>query len=152
MPSIFSALIAAAVLCLSASGLRAEVALQKNNTVLFYGNSMIERLTEQGELESLIQLAQPEKALHFRSLAWTGDEVGYRLRPEGYEGHLKSLLKEWPAQLVIVGFGMNEAFNGAAGLTDFRAQRLSGTACTAASGDTTCPPGPHRRGSRRPRA
>ncbi len=122
MSPIFSPLLAAAVLCLSASGLRAEVALQKNDTVLFYGNSMIERLTEQGELESLVQLAQPGKALHFRSLAWTGDEVGYRLRPEGYEGHLKSLLKEWPAQLVIVGFGMNEAFNGTAGLTDFRAQ------------------------------
>ena len=30
--------------------------------------------------------------------------------------------KEWPAKVMIAGFGMNEAFGGAAGLADFRAQ------------------------------
>ena len=101
---------------------RAEVVFHEGDTVLFYGNSMVERLCEQGELEALVQLAHPELKLHFRSLAWTGDEVGYRLRPEGYEEHMKSLLKQWPAKVVIVGFGMNEAFAGAAGLADFRKQ------------------------------
>jgi plastocyanin/glucose/arabinose dehydrogenase/lysophospholipase L1-like esterase len=101
---------------------QAEIAFHAGDTVLFYGNSMVERLGEQGELEALVQLAHPDKKLHFRSLAWTGDEVGYRLRPEGYEEHLKSLLKQWPAKVVVVGFGMNEAFAGAAGLADFRAQ------------------------------
>ncbi len=100
---------------------RAEVTLQAGDTILFYGNSMMERLGEQGELEALVQLAQPDKKLHFRSFAWTGDEAGYRLRPEGYGEHMKSLLKQWPARVVLVGFGMNEAFAGAAGLADFRA-------------------------------
>ncbi len=104
------------------AGARAEIAFQPDDTVLFYGNSMVERLGEQGELEALIQLAHPDQKLHFRSLAWTGDEVGYRLRPEGYEEYMKLLLKEWPAKVVIVGFGMNEAFEGAAGLADFRTQ------------------------------
>lgn len=101
---------------------RAEVFLNPGATVLFYGNSMVERLGEQGELEAWIQLAFPEKKLHFRSLAWTGDEVGYRLRPEGYEEHLKSLLKQWPANVVVIGYGMNEAFDGTAGLGGFRDQ------------------------------
>ena len=98
------------------------IPLAKNDTILFYGNSMIERLCEQGELEALAQLAAPDKKLRFRSFAWTGDEVGYRLRPEGYEAHMKALLAKWPAKVVIAGFGMNEAFGGAAGLTDFRKQ------------------------------
>ncbi len=96
--------------------------LETNGTVLFYGNSMVERLCEHGEMEALVQLAHPEKKLRFRSFAWTGDEVGHRLRPEGYEAYMKELLKQWPAKVVIVGFGMNESFAGAAGLADFRKQ------------------------------
>ncbi|HEX3135595.1 MAG TPA: GDSL-type esterase/lipase family protein, partial [Planctomycetota bacterium] len=116
--------------------------LQAATTILFYGNSLIERLLEHGECEALIQLATPRRAaltstgatgtsfmggmppggVKMRSLAWTGDEVGYRLRPEGYVEHLRSLLQAWPAQLVVVGFGMNESFAGAAGLAEFRSQ------------------------------
>jgi glucose/arabinose dehydrogenase/azurin len=114
------ALIAAAALALSPA--RAQVALAPDDTLLFYGNSMVERLLEQGDLEAIVQLANPEKKLHFRSLAWTGDEVGYRMRPEGYEKHLKKLLAAWPAKVVVAGFGMNESFNGPAGLPEFRAQ------------------------------
>jgi putative membrane-bound dehydrogenase-like protein len=100
----------------------AEVPLAKDDTILFYGNSMVERLLEHGELEAMVQLAQPGKNLHFRSLAWTGDEVGIRLRAEGYAAHMKELLAAWPAKVVVVGYGMNEAFGGAAGLPVFRKQ------------------------------
>lgn len=108
--------------CLAGSPVSAELNLQKNDTLLYYGNSMVERLLEQGEMEGLMQLALPEKKLRFRSLAWTGDEVGNRLRAEGYAGHLKDLIKAWPAQVVVVGYGMNEAFAGPAGLPAFRQQ------------------------------
>src|SRR4030095_4422444 len=101
---------------------RAEIEFAPGDTILLYGNSMVERLLEHGELEALIHLAQPAKKLHSRSLAWTGDEVGYRLRPEGYEEHMRSLLAQWPAKTIVVGFGMNESFVGAAGLKDFRGQ------------------------------
>ena len=101
---------------------RAEVLLAANSTVLFHGNSMIERLLEHGEMEALVQLAEPGKKLHFRSLAWTGDEVENRWRAEGYAEHLKSLLAAWPAKVVVIGYGMNESFAGAAGLGEFRAQ------------------------------
>ncbi len=87
--------------------------------------SLIERLLEHGECEALLQLAVPGGGLKIRSLAWTGDEVGYLLRPEGYVEHLRSLLAAWPAQVVIVGFGMNESFAGAAGLEEFRSQYLT---------------------------
>ena len=100
----------------------AEVPLTKDATILFYGNSMVERLLESGEMEARIQLALPEKKLRIRSLAWTGDEVGWRLRPEGYVEHLKTLLAKWPANVVVLGYGMNESFAGHAGLKDFRSQ------------------------------
>ena len=101
---------------------RAEITFHPADTVLFYGNSFMERLAEQGELEAWVQLAHPEQQLRFRSLAWTGDEVGYRMRAEGYAEYLKSLLSEWPAKVVLIGYGMNESFAGAAGLADFRSQ------------------------------
>ena len=88
---------------------------------MLYGNSFIERLQEDGRFEASLQLAPPGKDLEFRSLAWTGDEVGYRLRPERYVNHLKKLLDQWPANMVILGFGLNESFTGEQGLAKFRA-------------------------------
>ncbi len=96
--------------------------LQPGDGILFYGNAMIERLLESGDLEARLQCAQPDQKLRVRSLAWTGDEVGYRLRPEGYVEHLKTLLAAWPAQVVVLGYGMNESFAGPAGLAAFRSQ------------------------------
>ena len=98
------------------------------DTVLFYGNSMIERLLENGDLEAYMQLSRKEKQnspLAIRSLAWTGDEVGYRLRPEGYVRHLTKVLDEWKANTIVLGFGMNEAFHGTDGLDDFKQNYLS---------------------------
>lgn len=82
---------------------------------------MVERLLEQGELEARLQLANPEAGLKIRSLAWTGDEVGNRLRLEGYAKHMKNLLKEWPADTIVLGYGLNESFAQEDGLADFRA-------------------------------
>ncbi|WP_414660946.1 PVC-type heme-binding CxxCH protein [Horticoccus sp. 23ND18S-11] len=96
--------------------------LRAGDGILFYGNAVVERLLESGDLEARVQLAYPDKKIRIRSLAWTGDEVGHRLRPEGYVEHLKSLLAAWPAQVVVLGYGMNESFAGAAGLPAFRAQ------------------------------
>ena len=90
--------------------------------VLLYGDALTERLTESGYMEAWLQLAQPEKPLRLRSLAWTGDEVGYRLRPEGYVEHLKNLLAKWPARTVVLQAGMSESFGGTAGLPEFKAQ------------------------------
>ena len=94
--------------------------LRTGDGILFYGNAMVERLLESGDLEARLHLAHPDKKLRIRSLAWTGDEVGHRLRPEGYVEHLKTLLAAWPAQVVVLGYGMNESFAGAPGLPAFR--------------------------------
>ena len=94
--------------------------LENDDLILFYGNSMIERLMEDGRFEALMQLAHPNSTLRIRSLAWSGDEVGNRLRPEGYANHLKNLLQAWPAKAVVLGFGRNETFKGLEGLERFK--------------------------------
>ncbi len=99
-----------------------EPAPRAGSTYLFYGAGLVERLLEEGFLEAGLQLAYPELGLRVRSLAWTGDEVGHRRRPEGYAEHLKGLLAAWPADVVVLGYGFNESFAGTAGLADFRRQ------------------------------
>ena len=100
----------------------AELAINKDDVILCYGSSMVDRMLEHGELEAYIQLAHPGKNVKVRSLSWPGDEVGYRLRPDGYAEHLKMLLAKWPANIVVLGFGMNESFAGQAGLKAFQSQ------------------------------
>jgi azurin len=111
-----------AVILLAFLCLRAPAANDSDggDTILFYGGALVERLLEAGELEARLQLASPAKAIHIRSVAWTGDEVGHRLRPEGYASHLKSTLSMWPAKTVVIGFGNNEAFAGETGLGQFK--------------------------------
>ncbi|MED5587183.1 MAG: GDSL-type esterase/lipase family protein [Verrucomicrobiota bacterium] len=107
------------LLVLVAQVARAGIQFNKGDRVLFYGGSFIERLQGHGLFEASLQLAHPEKDLEFRSLAWTGDEVGYRLRPERYVNHLNKLLDRWKANVVILGFGGNESFAGARGIARF---------------------------------
>ncbi len=99
---------------------QAGLSLRKGDRILLYGTSFIERLQTHGLFEASLQLAHPEKNIECRSLAWTGDEVGYRLRPERYVNHLKKLLSRWPANVVILGFGSNESFAGPEGISRFR--------------------------------
>ena len=101
----------------------AQAKTAPKDTILFYGNSMVERLLEKGDLEAYMQLSRKKNRrapLAIRSLAWAGDEVGYRLRPEGYVRHLTKVLDEWKANTIVLGFGMNEAFHGPDGLEDFK--------------------------------
>ena len=107
-------------LALLLSAVQAKIELKPDDRVLLYGNSFIERLQEHGLFEASVQYVNPGKKLQFRSLAWTGDEVGHRLRPERYVNHLNQLLAKWPANVVILGFGQNESFQGVAGVARFQ--------------------------------
>ena len=78
-------------------------------------------MQQNGFFEAALQLAHPEKKIELRSLAWTGDELGYRLRPERYVNHLKKLLDRWSADHVILGFGLYESFAGLSGIEKFKA-------------------------------
>ena len=46
--------------------------------------------------------------------------MGNRLRLEGYPKHMKNLIKQWPSNVLVLGYGMNEAFHGPEGLPPFK--------------------------------
>lgn len=96
-----------------------ETRTTSGGMTLFYGNSMVERLQEEGTLEALLQVAETGKHLQFRSLAYTGDEVGFRIRPELFGDHLGFIAGQLSADRVVMCFGMNEAFAGRLGTESF---------------------------------
>jgi len=93
--------------------------VNSSGLTLFYGNSFIERLQEDGTLEALLHAASPEKRQQFRSLAYTGDEVGFRIRPAKFGAHLGYISNQLRGDRVVMAFGMNEAFSGGEGLAGF---------------------------------
>ncbi|MEM0970407.1 MAG: hypothetical protein AAGJ31_13710, partial [Verrucomicrobiota bacterium] len=97
------------------------VEFESGDSLLFYGDSLPMRVLEEGAFEALLQAAQPDLNLTIRSFANTGDQVHWRLRPDGFTNHLKFLMEKWPANRVILCFGMNESFAGDAGLAKFEA-------------------------------
>lgn len=100
----------------------ADVATKGGDALLFNGNSMVEQLLAYGELDAYIQPAHSQKKGKFRTLACPGNEVGYRLRPDGYAEPFKTLTLQWPAAIIVLGCGMNKSFAGTAGLRYFQAQ------------------------------
>ncbi|MEP4077023.1 DUF7133 domain-containing protein [Haloferula sp.] len=96
-----------------------DVPVEADGLTLIYGNSFVERQQEDGTLESLLQVANAGEKLRFRSMAYTGDEVNFRIRPVKFGDHLGYISKQLPCERVVMCFGMNESFAGAEGIDEF---------------------------------
>lgn len=93
--------------------------IDSGGVTLFYGNSFVERLQEDGTMEALLHASDPDRHYQFRSLAYTGDEVGFRIRPAKFGNHLGYISSQLNCDRVVMCFGMNESFAGADGLAAF---------------------------------
>jgi lysophospholipase L1-like esterase len=93
--------------------------------VALLGGAFIERLQTHGHLETAITAGLPEKNLTFRNLGWSGDTVWgdsrgvFGNRADGFKRLIGDVNLAKPTLLVIC-YGENEAYAGAAGLADFR--------------------------------
>jgi len=96
-----------------------NIASNADGLTILYGNSFVERLQEEGTFETLMHAADPGQKHTFRSFAYTGDEIDFRIRPEKFGPHLGYLCKQLKATRVMMCFGMNESFEGAEGLSSF---------------------------------
>ena len=105
------------------SGL-ANVQIKNDSMILLYGNSLIEQIQEEGSFESYIQAAS-DKKLQVRSLAYMGDEVGFRIRASKFGNHLSYLIDQWQGDRVMMAFGANESFAGESGLAKFNKKLVS---------------------------
>ncbi|MEN8772264.1 MAG: SGNH/GDSL hydrolase family protein [Akkermansiaceae bacterium] len=100
------------------------VTLEDNDTVVFLGNTVIERAQKYGQLETAVNLSAGRNNLKFRNLGWSGDTVFGTARSyfgppkEGFD-RLKSDLTELKPNVVIICYGAVAAFDGEQGLPGF---------------------------------
>lgn len=89
------------------------------SSIVIIGNSFAEGLQRSNYFETLLHRSFPEHRLRVRNLGWSADEVNLRPRPLNF-GTLEEHLHEQGADVILVCFGMNEAFKGPDSLTAFK--------------------------------
>jgi lysophospholipase L1-like esterase len=98
--------------------------LASGDRVVLLGNTLIEREQSHGYWEMALTRRFPQAAVVFRNLGWSGDTVwgharaGFGSQAEGFR-HLKEHVLVLKPTVLIIGYGTNESFDGAAGLPRF---------------------------------
>jgi lysophospholipase L1-like esterase len=98
--------------------------LKDGDRVVLIGNTLIEREQRYGYWELALTARYPDKNITFRNLGWSGDTVwaearaGFGTPADGFK-KLKEGVHGLKPTVLIVGYGGNEAFAGAAGLPRF---------------------------------
>lgn len=125
---ILAALLSASRVCMAAdTSPHGSWQLTDGDRVVMLGEGFIEREGQYGIIESALVAAHADVAIEFRNLGWNGDTVWAESRgvfdspAEGYKRML-SLVHELTPTVVIVAYGRNESYAGAAGLDTFRTQ------------------------------
>jgi lysophospholipase L1-like esterase len=99
--------------------------LREGDRVVLLGNTLIEREQRYGCWETGLTRRYPDRNIIFRNLGWSGDTVfGHARAGFGDVAHGFRQLKEHVLALkptvIIIGYGLNESFQGEAGLPEFR--------------------------------
>lgn len=105
-----------------------DLPIERQDRVVFIGNTFAERLQMFSYFETLLTTRLPDHDLSFRNLSRSADEVGLRPRPLNF-GDIHTHLREQQADVIVACFGMNEAFKGPEHLDQFK-QNLAGLADT----------------------
>jgi putative heme-binding domain-containing protein len=98
--------------------------LRPGDHISLIGNTLAERMQQNGWLETLLHSRFPEHNLVIRNLGFSGDELTLRLRSQDF-GTPDDWLARTRADVVFAFFGYNESFGGPAGLKRFE-QDLDG--------------------------
>ncbi|HEV8605260.1 MAG TPA: SGNH/GDSL hydrolase family protein [Tepidisphaeraceae bacterium] len=97
--------------------------LVDGDRVVFIGNTFVERDIQYNYLETLLTVAWPERNVRFRNMGWSGDTVFVPSRAGSAPNKGFDLLVEYVKDLkptvLFVAYGMNESFEGEAGLSRF---------------------------------
>lgn len=92
--------------------------LKPGTRVCLIGNSLFDRMRDDGQFEALLHQRFAKEKLVVRNLAWSADEVALRPRPDGF-GDLNQHLTEHKADVILAAFGFNESFKGEKGVAEF---------------------------------
>lgn len=123
-PSLMTIGITCLIAELGVSGASAAWTFRDGDRVALIGGTFIEREQRYGYLETALTIANPDKTITFRNLGWSGDTVGGVSRagfdpPEAGFKQLVDQVNAVKPTVIIVGYGANESFAGAAGLDAF---------------------------------
>lgn len=92
--------------------------LRQGDTVVFLGNTLAERMQHFNHFETLLMTRFPELRLRVRNLGWSADTITLQPRPLNF-GDAAQHLEQQKADVIFAFFGLNESFDGEAGLTAF---------------------------------
>lgn len=102
-----------------------SIELRDGDRVVLIGSTLVEREQDQGYIETVLTSRFPDRSITFRNLAWSGDTVAgeaqafFGTPEDGYKHRLEHVVALKPT-LIVIGYGANESFDGAAGLERFR--------------------------------
>ncbi|HKB39128.1 MAG TPA: SGNH/GDSL hydrolase family protein [Gemmataceae bacterium] len=98
--------------------------LRQGDRVVLLGNTLVEREQRHGYWETALTTRFPDRDVTFRNLGWSGDTVfgearaGFGSPADGFRLLTEHVLALKPTVLLIA-YGINEAFEGEAGLPQF---------------------------------
>ena len=98
--------------------------LRDGDRVAFIGDTLIEREPSYGHVEYLLTTRWPERHVIFRNLGWSADtpagvsRAGFDPADKGFD-RLKEQITAVRPNVVFLGYGMANSFDGAAGLAKF---------------------------------
>lgn len=94
--------------------------LKPGTKIVFLGNTLAERETYFGHIETRLHARFPKHKLVVRNLGWSADTINLRLRSLDFQDHGHTLRDENP-DVIFAFFGFNESFAGPAGVETFKA-------------------------------
>ena len=97
--------------------------LADGDRVVFIGNTFVERDIQHNYLETLLTIAYADRNVTFRNMGWSGDTVFVPARagsgPNKGIDLLVDYVKDLRPTVLFIAYGMNESFEGEAGLSRF---------------------------------
>lgn len=92
--------------------------LKANDRVVLIGNTLAERMQYFNHFETQLMTRHPDLQLSVRNLGWSGDTLTLQPRPLNFLD-AAAQLTELKADVMLAFFGLNESFDGEAGLPKF---------------------------------
>jgi lysophospholipase L1-like esterase len=94
--------------------------LHTGDHIVLVGNTLAERMQLFNHFETRLMTRFPDLDLVVRNLGWSADTITLQPRPLNF-GDAATHLKEQHADVILLFFGLNESYDGEAGLATFEA-------------------------------
>ncbi len=111
------------LLAVTAGAAPPKFELVDGDRVVFIGNTFVERDIQHNYLETMLTATYPDRKITFRNMGWSGDTVFVPARAgsapnKGFD-LLVEAVKDLRPTVLFIAYGMNESFEGEAGLSRF---------------------------------